>query len=540
MQPTAATATEAPTFSTTSVQFGLETFCSAHSKCPNFNIPCCPTANSGTFLKCCDSMEDDDIEAALPTGTPTQLPTISPTAVPIGANQDSPSDGEQPLWGSNVHMIDESWTTPQIQQLFDTVFQKQVNNEMGEERYGIYFKPGVYGSANEPLMVQVGYYTEVAGLGKNPDDVVVYGKIEVYNRCFDPILFEEEGKFVPYDGSGHCIALNNFWRSLSNLSVHIISRDQDSCRATANFWAVSQASSMRRVSFVNGDVSLMDYCTMPAFASGGFLADSKFSGGVENGSQQQWISRNINVKRSWTGSVWNQVFLGSFGVPPGRESFPDPPISTMDLTPVSREKPYLYLGEDEQFYIFLPSAVTNSRGPSWDKGTPGRSIPLDELLVVTSTTTAGAINQALSSGRHLLFTPGVYDIYETIEITKPGTVVLGMGHATLTARGGAVAIKTSNAPGIVLAGITIDAGEAESPYLLQVGSKSDKFQPNEPADPITLSDFYIRVGGPHIGKTTVAIEINSDNALIDHAWIWRADHGKFRQISIDQSTWVVF
>ena len=45
------------------------------------------------------------------------------------------------------------------------------------------------------------------------------------------------------------------------------------------------------------------------------------------------------------------------------------------------------------------------------------------------------------------------------------------------------------------------------------------------ANPITLSDVYFRVGGPHVGKTKVALEVNSDNVLIDHTWVWRADHG---------------
>ena len=37
--------------------------------------------------------------------------------------------------------------------------------------------------------------------------------------------------------------------------------------------------------------------------------------------------------------------------------------------------------------------------------------------------------------------------------------------------------------------------------------------------------MYFRVGGPHIGKADVALEVNSDNVLIDHTWVWRADHG---------------
>ena len=46
-----------------------------------------------------------------------------------------------------------------------------------------------------------------------------------------------------------------------------------------------------------------------------------------------------------------------------------------------------------------------------------------------------------------------------------------------------------------------------------------------PRNPTTLSDVYFRVGGPHIGKVDIALEVNSDNVLIDHTWVWRGDHG---------------
>ena len=48
--------------------------------------------------------------------------------------------------------------------------------------------------------------------------------------------------------------------------------------------------------------------------------------------------------------------------------------------------------------------------------------------------------------------------------------------------------------------------------------------PNNPTT--TLNDVYFRVGGPHVGKADVArCEIDSDDVLIDHTWVWRADHG---------------
>ena len=47
------------------------------------------------------------------------------------------------------------------------------------------------------------------------------------------------------------------------------------CYASANFWAVSQAAPMRRVDIKGGNLTLMDYCSDPSFASGGFIADSR-------------------------------------------------------------------------------------------------------------------------------------------------------------------------------------------------------------------------------------------------------------------------
>ena len=420
--------------------------------------------------------------------------------------------------------------TSEIQGLFDHVFENQVDNEMGMERYGIYFLPGEYGSPEEPLSLQLGYYTEIAGLGKLPGDVVIHGKIEVYNRCFEKDAYFQDGEFIPTDGSGHCIALNNFWRSLSNLSIRIVSKNQDACRRTANFWAISQASSMRRVHFSGGDVSLMDYCTTPAFASGGFVADSLVQGKIENGAQQQWISRNIEVNQ-WSGSVWNQVFLGVIGAPDD-STFPDPPFTTIAETPMKREKPFLFVEEEmDDYYVFVPSIQTVTQGISWERtNTPGTTVPISDFMVVTpSSLNIEAVNAGLASGKHLLFTPGVYFIDETISVNKAGTVVLGIGHATLTAMDGVVPLKTSASSGIILAGITIDAGPQLSPVLLEVGSPvgSDRKleTSSNPADPITLSDVYFRVGGPDVGKTLVALEINADHVLIDHTWVWRADHG---------------
>src|SRR4051794_32539647 len=203
----------------------------------------------------------------------------------------------------NVTVFDPSMSTSQIQATVDTISSQQLSNQFGTQRYALLFKPGTYGSSSHPLNFQVGYYTQVAGLGQSPSDVVINGSVDVRNQC----------------DAGGCVALNNFWRSLSNLRINVTTPGFG-CY-TGEFWAVSQAAPMRRVD-VNGNTTLMDYCTGPSFASGGFIADSRFSSSIVNGSQQQWFTRNSTIGGGAEG-VWEPGFFGGQGAPAPR--LPAPP-----------------------------------------------------------------------------------------------------------------------------------------------------------------------------------------------------------------------
>ncbi|MDQ7905409.1 adenylyl cyclase [Phytohabitans sp. ZYX-F-186] len=415
------------------------------------------------------------------------------------------------IFGPNVTVFDPSMPVGQIQAALDATHAAQVGSEMGTNRYTFLFKPGTYGTAEQPLQIKVGYYTEIAGLGASPTDVVINGKVEVYNRCL------EEG------GTSNCLALVNFWRTLSNLSININALGQDGCRASANFWAVSQAVSLRRMNITGGTLSLMDYCTAgPQYASGGFIADSRLPA-TTNGSQQQWLTRNSEVA-GWSNGVWNQVFAGVTGAPDD-SAFPSPPYTTLETTPLSREKPFLFVDAKGRYQVRVPSAHRNTSGVTWANGlTPGRTIPLSDFYVAKPGDSVLKINLALALGKHLLLTPGVYDIARSIEVWRPNTVVLGLGHATLTAVNGSTPLDIADVPGVIVAGVTIDAGLKESPVLLRVGQKHG-LGFSSPSNPTTLNDVYFRVGGPHVGKTNIALEVNSDNVLIDHTWVWRGDHG---------------
>ncbi|WP_240793533.1 MULTISPECIES: adenylyl cyclase [unclassified Arthrobacter] len=417
-------------------------------------------------------------------------------------------------FGTNVHVFDPGMPVAEIQATVDAIAAQQVDDEMGSNRYSLLFKPGTYGTAEEPLIVQVGYSTEVAGLGASPTDVIINGHVDVYNRCLT---------------ADNCIALNNFWRSLSNLTINVTGLE--GCRSSANFWAASQASPMRRVNITGGNLSLMDYCTAgPQYASGGFISDSK-TGAVINGSQQQYFVRDSSIG-NWSNGVWNQVFSGVDGAP--AQSFPNPPYTTLDSTPISREKPYLTLDSAGQYSVFVPAVRTESAGTTWENGpTAGRSLPLSDFYVATPADSAKTINSQLARGKNLLLTPGVYGIDESIEVKRANTVVLGLGMATLTAVNGAVPLTVADVPGVDIAAVTVDAGTVNSPALMRLGKAANgegggaanSGMHSDPANPTTLHDVFFRIGGPHVGKASVSLEVNSDNVLLDHIWAWRADHG---------------
>ena len=229
------------------------------------------------------------------------------------------------------------------------------------------------------------------------------------------------------------------------------------------------------------------------------------------------------VITKWSGSVWNQVFLGVDGAPDDSK-FPNPPFTTFATTPLSREKPFLFV-EHDQYLVRVPYAKLESRGVSWATGlTDGLTVPLSDFFVATPTDSVARINVALAGGKHLLFTPGVYEVNESIVVGRANTVVLGLGLATLLAVDGAIPLTILDQPGIIVSGLIFDAGTVESPILLQVGVPHST-EKGDPSNPITLHDIYFRVGGPYIGKADICLQVNSNHVLIDHTWVWRADHG---------------
>ncbi|MFE2071009.1 discoidin domain-containing protein [Streptomyces sp. NPDC059467] len=385
--------------------------------------------------------------------------------------------------GPNVIVVDPS--TPNLQAKFDSVFAQQESAQFGTGRYQFLLKPGTYNGIN----AQIGFYTSISGLGLNPDDTQINGDVTVDAGWFN----------------GN--ATQNFWRSAENFAI-TPSNGTDR-------WAVAQAAPFRRI-HVKGGLNLAP--NGYGWASGGYIADSKIDGTVGPYSQQQWYTRDSSVG-GWTNGVWNMTFSGVEGAP--ATNFDSGPYTTLDNTPVSREKPFLYL-DGSAYKVFVPAKRTNARGVSWPANA-GTSIPLDQFYVVKPGATAATINQALAQGLNLLFTPGIYHLDRTINVTRANTVVLGLGLATLVPDNGVDAMHVADVDGVKLAGFLIDAGTVNSDTLLRIGDPGSTA--DHSANPTSMQDVFVRIGGAGPGLATNSVVVNSNNVIIDHTWLWRADHG---------------
>jgi hypothetical protein len=393
-----------------------------------------------------------------------------------------------PDLGSNVLVFDPSMPMGEIQAQIDKVYAIQQHSEFGSDRYALLFMPGEY-----HVDVPVGFYTEVIGLGATPDAVHITGNVH-------------SDASLPHNN-----ATCTFWRAVEGFSVTPTGGTMQ--------WAVSQAVPFRRM-HVLGNIVLHQ---KGGWASGGWMSDSVVDGNVGSGPQQQWISRN-DEWGSWTGANWNMVFVGVPHPPEGE--WPQPPYTKVERTPVVREKPFLEVNAKGEWSVRVPELRANSQGVTWHGGsTPVRSVPLKQFYIARpGKDTASSINAQLAKGKNLLLTPGIYDLTEPIKVTRAQTIVMGLGFATLRPVKGTAAMTTADADGIELAGVLIDAGEQISPVLVEVGPEGSRA--SHAGNPIFLHDVFFRDGGAGVGKVKVNLRINANDTVIDHTWIWRADHGK--------------
>ena len=411
------------------------------------------------------------------------------------------------LFGQNTYIFSPEDPPEEVNAVLAELYERQEANEFGRERYAVYFMPGEYDAS---INVNVGFYTQVAGLGILPADT----KLESL-QC--------SARWITDDETNHN-ACSNFWRGAENLELK-----------TNTMWAVSQATFMRRMQ-IDGELFLHDE---NGWCSGGFLADSNVELVTDSGTQQQWLSRNCDWK-AWLGSNWNMVFVGTAEGKNPAGTWPAVPYTKVENTEVIQEKPFLIYDAVKEFMVYVPKIRKQAKGVSWKDGSKGEKIPLSRFYIAKpETDNARTINKALKEGKNLLFTPGIYEMDEPIRVERADTIVLGMGLATLKSVNGSVCMETADAAGLKIAGLLFDAGETKADNLLIVGSEDAGKRGTDRkkiSEWIYLSDLFFRVGGGNTKNPTSAeccVTIHSSHVVGDNFWVWRADHGN--QVAWDKN-----
>jgi hypothetical protein len=490
--------------------------------------------------------------------------TLTATAGGASADPSPPAslcaDAVTATFGPNVCVFTPQMSQTQIQDDLNNIAAQQVplSAQFNNDGYAVLFEPGTYGSAATPLVFEVGYYTEVAGLGAVPQDTTINGQIEVFPNALDCA------------SSTDCWANStvNFWRSMSNLTLNVmdsannyvpqpitqlppIGDSADCYGGSTDMWSVSQATPVRSM-IINGTLNFQAYCSQTGYGSndygsGSYVANSEINGQLDWSGNQQGIARNSDFE-SAAGYVWNYVYSGD-GCPPGytppagsacspnQDAFGSSPTGTKGVigvdqvtelpqSPVTEEEPFLYTNSSGKFSAFVPSVQQNSSGPNFLSGSEaGSSLPLSSFFVANPSTPVAAINLALLAGKNLVLTPGVYDLSAPIVVDRPDTVVLGLGFATLVPQHGNAALIALPNVGVKISGLIVDAGPVNSPVLVSVGVPG--LTAGTAADPDTIQDVFFRIGGAETTpvSATVSLLDNASHSIIDDVWAWRADHG---------------
>ncbi|MCL2651465.1 MAG: T9SS type A sorting domain-containing protein [Candidatus Azobacteroides sp.] len=421
------------------------------------------------------------------------------------------------LFGPNVYIYSPTDNMTTLSNEINSIHDAMLHQEFSANRYAFFFKPGDY---TKTAILNIAYYTHIGGLGKTPYEVKM-------NNIMTP---------TPLPNNN---ATCTFWRSAENLSII----GTNSTKPMDSFmWAVSQAAPIRRIYSQRNGFYQWNY---DGWCSGGFTADCYFDNARSGSySQQQWYTRNSYLglgSQDYSAGGWNICYQGvEFGPTVNMVNHSDNwgragdtqwgNVSRVETTPIIREKPFLFLGDDGRYKVFKPALrEENSKGISWSRDDMGAGDVydlLDDFYVVKPGTSAETMNEQLAAGKNLFITPGIYTLSEPLLINNPNTIVLGTGYATLIPdqTNSSSAIIIGDVDGVTVASLLFDA-QYNSRTLMQVGTNKAI---NHSENPTLLADLFFRVGGTRSENVNVdvALEINSSDVICDHFWIWRADHGQ--------------
>lgn len=423
---------------------------------------------------------------------------------------------ENQIFGDNVYFYDRKYekaetSRNEINSHFATTGLNGANGEWTTKRQAYYFKANIDGqtydsggsgsaSSAEANSIELGFYSHIGGLGKLPTDVKLGS---VFTR---PHL------------SGGANATCTFWRSMENVAV---------MRDFA--WTVSQSTSARRMQIENTSKYISDVGSNNFWGSGGFIADTRYTSTRPNwGGQQQWYTRNTSFPSGSgaMGGSYNMVWQGCVNAPQANDA--NSPIYD---TPIIREKPFLFIDKDGEYKVFVPAWQKDRVGVSWSSTDMGQGKIQDLLTdwyVAKEGDTDIEINNALKAGKNIFFTPGHYALNAPIQVNRKDAILLGAGIASVTLepteKNTWGCIYVDDRDGIIIAGLLMDSFNSTT-YQIRIGNQ--EATADHSTNPILLADITCRVGGVQSKNIQIhtSMQINSNNVVGDHFWLWRADHG---------------
>jgi hypothetical protein len=381
------------------------------------------------------------------------------------------------------------------------------DHHFSSQRQAVLMAPGVYHNCS----FQVGYYTQVLGLGRQPTDVRL-----------------APGPFVPalnkHPHAPHGTSLDSFWRSAENFAT------------TGDLqWAVSQAAPLRRVD-VGGDLILHDGA---AYASGGFVAHARVYGQVRAGGQQQYLLRHVDLVGGATGGAWSMVYASCSGQVPVAAvgNTTSPSVTVVPARDrVRLEKPYIIQTQDNpaSFALVVPAAFQESAGVSWECCDPAEERDFRRVRLVTAEEPVERIQEALDEGKDVVLAPGIFALESTLVFRHSHQVLLGLGLATLqNPPDGTPCIQVEpQVPGVRIAGVMLEASETHTTTLLQWGYENVT-DPGDATYPGGLFDVFVRVGGSVVvggsedrraTRVDTMMRLHAGHLVGDNLWLWRADH----------------
>ncbi len=423
---------------------------------------------------------------------------------------------EKQIFGENMYFYDRKYekvdaAKNEINTHFITTGQGGENGEWSVKRQAYYLKANVDGqtydvggsesaSSPESNAIELGFYSHIGGLGKLPSDVKLGS---VFTR---PHL------------SGGANATCTFWRSMENVSV---------MRDFA--WTVSQSTSARRMLVESTSKYISDIGDTNFWGSGGFIADTHYTTTRPDWKeQQQWYTRNaiFPVGAQDMGGSYNMVWQGCVNAPKADDK--NTPIAS---TPIIREKPFLFIDDEGEYKVFVPAWQTDRVGISWSTTDMGEGEVQDLLTywyVAKEGDTDIEINRALKNGKNVFFTPGHYALDAPLQVNRKNTILLGAGIASVTLepteKNTWGCIFVDDKEGVIIAGLLMDSFNSTT-YQIRIGDENSNA--DHAANPILLTDITCRVGGVQSKNIQIetSMQINSNNVVGDHFWLWRADHG---------------